>query len=718
MTLRQPLPADAVGRLLRPRSVAIVGASPTPGALGHSLIVNLEQTSFAGAVHLVNPRRDDIGGRVCLRSIGDLPDDVDVAVLAIPRAAVLETLRALAGRGVGAAIIFSAGFAEGGEEGIAEQREIGRIAAASGMVIEGPNCLGMVNFVANVPLTFVDMPRPRVNDGKRVGIVSQSGAMAAVIATTLIAKDIALSYFVSTGNEAASGVEDYADWLIDDPDTQAIALVVEQFRDPQRFQALARRARGAGKPIVLLHPGRSAAARESAATHTGAMAGDYDIMRVLVERAGVILCRGLEEVADVLDLAVRCGPVAPGTAILAESGAFKALALDVAEAVGLYLPKFDDVLSPMLREALPEFVGVSNPVDLTAQALVDPDLYRRTFDALLGDERLGAIILSIIQTDERTVRVKFPPIIDAIRALKTEKSVIFTGVDEGAEVPAAYIATLRGLGIPYFPTPDRAFRAVTRWNAWSPLRPAASDLSLPALVLPGAGGVIAEYLSKRLLAPLGIAFPAGRFVTSLDEAQAVAAEIGWPVVLKVQAAALSHKSDVGGVVLHLQDAAALAEGWAKLHTDVARHAPGIAIDGVLVEAMGERGLELIVGGRNDPDWGPVVLVGAGGVMAELFHDVRLLPADLTEDAIAAELRALRSGALLDGFRGSPPLDVTALARLVGVVGALLRANPRIAEIDLNPVIVYPDGEGLMALDALLLTTPVQDFEHHDVGCDF
>ncbi len=702
MTALAPPVTGAVGRLLRPRSVAIVGASPTAGALGHSLIVNLEQAGFAGAVHLVNPRRDDIGGRACLRSIDDLPMGVDVAVLAIPRAAVLDTLRALAQRQVGAAIIFSAGFAEGGAAGLAEQHEISEIARNSGMVIEGPNCLGMVNFVDNVPLTFVDMPRPRVNAGKRIGIVSQSGAMAAVIATTLIAKELALSYFVSTGNEAASGIEDYADWLIDDPDTAAIALVVEQFRDPTRFQVLARRARDAGKPVVLLHPGRSAAARESAATHTGAMAGDYEVMRVLVERAGVVLCGDLEEVADVLDLAIRCGPIAPGTAILGESGAFKALALDVAEAIGLFLPPFDNTLSPGLRAALPDFVGVSNPVDLTAQPLVDPDLYRRTFDALLCDDRLGAIILSIIQTDMGTARLKFPPIIAAIGALKTDKSVIFTGVDEGAGVPAEYVAALRDLGVPYFPTPDRAFRAVARWNARSPVNPPAATRSVPAFALPEAGGVIPEYRSKQLLGPLGIAFPAGRFVTSLDAAQAAAVDIGWPVVIKIQAAALSHKSDVGGVVLHLADAAALAEGWARLHADVARHAPGVPIDGVLVEAMGERGLELIVGGRNDPDWGPVVLVGAGGVMAELFHDVRLLPADLSQHEIVAELHALKTAALLDGFRGSPPLDIAALAGLVGTVAALLRAHPRISEIDLNPVIVYPVGGGVVALDALML----------------
>ncbi len=705
--MREPLARGAVGRLLRPRSVAIVGASATPGALGHSLLRNLERAGFAGGIHLVNPRRAEIDGRPCLASIDALPEDVDVAVLAIPRAAVLETVRSLAARRVGAAIIFSAGFAEGGEEGIAEQREIGRIAAASGMVIEGPNCLGMINFVDDVPLTFVDMPRPRVRDGRRVGIVSQSGAMAAVIATTLMAKDLPLSYFVSTGNEAASGIEDYVDWLIDDGDTQAIGLVVEQFRDPRRFQALARRAGAAGKPIVLLHPGRSAAARESAATHTGAMAGDYDVMRVLVERAGVVVCRELEEVADVLDLAVRCGPIRPGAAILGESGAFKALALDVAEDIGLDLPPFDDALSPKLRAALPEFVGVSNPVDLTAQALVDPDLYRRTFDALLDDDRLGAIILSIIQTDERTADRKFPAIIDAIRRLKPRKPVIFTGVDEGAGVPADYIAALRGIGVPYFPTPDRAFRAMARWSRRSAGEPAAAAPFAP-FALPEDGGVIPEYRSKTLLAPLGIAFPAGRFVTGLDEAAAAAEAIGWPVVLKAQAAALSHKSDVGGVVLNLTDAAALAEGWARLHADVASHAPGVPLDGVLVEAMGARGFEMIVGGRNDPDWGPVVLVGAGGVLAELFRDVRLLPADLAAEAIVAELHALRSAPLLNGFRGAPPLDVAALARLIGAVGALLRAAPRLREIDLNPVIVYPAGQGVVALDALMLAAAAGD----------
>ncbi len=702
MVVRRPLRAEAVSRLLQPRSVAIVGASATPGALGNSLIVNLERAGFAGTIHLINPGRSDIAGRPCLASIDLLPDDVDVAVLAIPRAAVVDTVRQLAGRGVGAAIIFSAGFAEGGSEGVAEQADIARIAAGSDMVVEGPNCLGIINFIDTIPLTFVDMPVPRVNDGRRIGIVSQSGAMAAVIATTLMGKDLPLSYFISTGNEAASGVEDYADWLIDDPQTQAIALVVEQFRDPARFQWLARRARDAGKPVVLLHPGRSAAARASAATHTGAMAGEYDVMRVLCEHAGVTVCGSLEEMSDILDLAVRCGPIRQGTAILCESGAFKGLALDTAEDIGLHLPPLDDSDSPGLRAALPDFVGVSNPVDLTAQALVDPDLYRRTLDALVSDDRFGSIIISIIQTDERTADRKFPAIIATIETLKPAKPVILTGVDDGAIVPAHYIAALRALDVPYFPTPDRAFRAVARWanravDAVEPGRVAHMPFSLP-----DGGGVISEYRSKALLAPLGIAFPRAIMTTTADEALTAASALGWPVVIKAQSADLSHKSDAGGVVLNLHDAPSLADGWATLHANVERHRPGLILDGVLIEAMGARGMEMIVGGRNDPDWGPVVLVGAGGVMAELFHDVRLLPADLTHDAIVRALHQLKSAPLLTGFRGSPRLDIDALARLIATVGVLLRSQPRISEIDLNPVIVYPDGQGVIALDALML----------------
>ncbi|KZE14632.1 MULTISPECIES: acetate--CoA ligase family protein [Sphingomonas] len=690
-----------LSRLLTPRSVVIVGASPTPGALGNSVLRNLERHGYAGDIHLINPKRDTIDGRPCLQSIDDLPDGVDTAVLAIPGPAVLGAVQALARRNVGAAIIFSAGFAEGGEEGLAAQAEVARIAAEYGMVVEGPNCLGLVNYAAGVPLTFVEAPVLDLTHKPSVGIVSQSGAMAVVLGATLMAKDLGITASVSTGNEAASGVEDYVEHLLGDPQTLAIAMIVEQFRQPAHFLKLADRARAAGKPIVLLHPGTSSAARESAATHTGAMAGDWQLMKAKVERAGVVLVDSLEALGDVIDIAVRAKPVRRGgTAVLTESGAFKALTLDLAEAIGLDLPAMAGETAAAMRAAVPDFIPVSNPMDLTAQALVDPDLYRRTLIPLLADDAYAALVFGIIQTDAATSARKFPPIIDAVRALAPDKPVIFAGLDDGAPVPGEYIAGLRAIGVPYFPSPDRAFRALGHLLRHAARDFTAAEAAPVTLDLPG--GVIPEYRAKELLAPVGIPFPAGGFAADVAEAQAIASRVGYPVAIKAQAAALSHKSDAGGVILNIADDDALAEAWERLFANVAAYDASIALDGAQVEAMGKRGVELIVGARNDPEWGPVILAGFGGVTAELLHDVRLLAVDLTPDAIVAELRALKQGALFDGYRGSPALDVEAVAVLIAGLGRVLAGSPTIREIDLNPVVVYPKGEGVVALDALIL----------------
>jgi acyl-CoA synthetase (NDP forming) len=357
----------------------------------------------------------------------------------------------------------------------------------------------------------------------------------------------------------------------------------------------------------------------------------------------------------------------------------------------------------LLRAALPTFVPVSNPVDLTAQGLVDPDLYRRALAALLQDERFGNIVLGVIQTDAKTSSIKFPPIIDAVRELKPRKAVIFAGLDEGAAVPAEYIQALRALNVPYFPSPDRAFRALARWNAVA-ARDNTTREAAPLRVPGGlpATGVLAEYRSKEILAPLGISFPAGRLVKTLEEAQRAALEMGTPVVLKAQSPDLPHKSDAGGVILGLRDAKSIAEGWERLRANIARHCQGLVLDGVLVEKMSKPGVELIIGGRNDPDWGSIVLAGFGGVQAEILQDVRLLPPDLAIARIVRELHLLKSADLLRGFRGSPELDVAAVAEIISRIGAVLQTEPAIREIDLNPVIVYPKGEGAIALDALVV----------------
>ena len=693
-----------IARLLRPHSVAVVGASDKPGSLGASVLGNLDRNGFAGPVYPINPNRESIGARQCLASVDGLPEGVDVAVLAIPRAGVLDALRGLAARKAGAAIVFAAGFAEGGPDGVAEQAEIARIAADSGMVIEGPNCLGMVNHVDGVPLTFVETEISPPAGRRAIGVVSQSGAMAAVLCTTLLARDLALSYSVSTGNEAASGVEDYVEWLIDEPHTRVIAMIVEQFRAPARFLAAARRLRDAGKQIVLLHPGKSSAARESAATHTGAMAGDYPLMRAVVERAGVVFAETLEELGDIAEILVRCAPLTrPELAVLGESGAFKALTLDLADELGLPLAGLDDANAPALRAALPPFVPVSNPLDITAQGLSQPSIYTDTLTALIDDGRVGGIVAGIIQGDPVTAQIKVPAFLAALDGRSPGKPLVFAGLDEGAGIPAHHIAALRARGVPWFPSTERAFRAMARLG-----RLACRDLvdHAPApLAVPGlaeTSGIVPEYRAKALLSPLGVPFPDGRFVTSADEAVAAADALGYPVAMKAQAAALSHKSDAGGVILNLADAGAVRAAWTTLHANVANYDRGIALDGVLVEAMGQRGVEMIVGARNDPEWGPVVLAGFGGVTAEILQDVRLITPDLSEEAIIGGLMQLQSAALLTGWRGSPALDVPALARLVRTITGILCAEPAIVELDLNPVILHPQGEGVVALDALML----------------
>jgi acyl-CoA synthetase (NDP forming) len=693
----------AIGRFLRPRSVAIVGASATPGSLGRNLMTVLDEGKYAGQVYLINPKRPDIDGRPCLPSVNDLPEGVDCAVLAIPQSGVLDAVEACGRRGIGGVVIFSAGFAEGGAEGRAAQERIAAIARQNNMIVEGPNCLGFINYVDNAALTFVQSPAKNLGDRKGIGIVSQSGAMATVVAVALGSRDLGISFFVSTGNEAASGVEDYLDFLIADEHTQVLLLIVEQFRNPALFLALAEAARRVGKPIVLLHPGRCAAARASAATHTGAMAGDYQVMRTKVTRAGVCVVESLEEFLDVSELFLRC-PSWPrgGAAVVAESGSFKALTLDFCDSIKLDLPALSPATAKTLREILPPFIPPTNPMDITAQGLVDRDLYRKTLPPLLADERFGSIVLAIILTDQWTSDLKLPPIIETLKSIERTKPVIFAGLDEGAKIPQAYVEELRALNVPFFPSPERVFRALAHFTEFAArqAQPVSAGVpGAPAVAL--SGGVMPEYAAKRVLAAIGVPIPRGAFVRTLDEAQAEAAKIGFPVAIKAQSADLSHKSDAGGVILNLADAAALNAGWNQLHANIAQAKPELTLDGVLMEAMGRRGAELIVGARNDPDWGPIILVGFGGILAEALHDVRLLSPDLSADEIVAELYQLKSAALLRGFRGSPPLDVQAVADIVLRLGGLMISRPEIVEVDINPVVAYPAGA--LALDALIVT---------------
>jgi acyl-CoA synthetase (NDP forming) len=694
-----------IDRLLRPKSVAVIGASDRHGALGATLLNNLVQYEFHGDIYPVNPKRDELLGLKVYHTVEELPEGVDCAVLAIPRAFVLDTVRGLAARGCGAVVIYSAGFSEAGEEGMRDQLELARIAAEHGMVIEGPNCLGSTNYVDRVPLSFVETNMRTPPAGIRaVGVASQSGALAAVLATMLFARDGYVSTSVSTGNEAASGVEDYVEWLIDDPATHVIAMYVESLRRPKAFIAAARRAREAGKPIVMLHPGKSNKAQESAATHTGAMAGDYALMKAKLSREGVIFAETLEELGDIATIAVTCKSL-PGAAmaVLGESGALRGLAFDIAEDIGLDLIHLDDDNSPALRAILPDFVPVSNPTDITALGLSEPEIYTKVLTALLDDERIGSVVASIIQSDPITSKIKFPAITKVLEDGTFPKPLVFAGVDEGARVPQEYIDGLRKVGIPWFPSTERAYRAIARLADLA--KRDLTDRSQPPLPVEGldeVSGVVPEYKAKDLLRPLGIHFPESTFAINEEEAVAAAEALGYPVVMKAQAAALGHKSDAGGVILNLKSAGEVREAFTRMYQNVAAYDHSIALDGVLVEQMGKMGTEMIVGAKHDPEWGPVVLAGFGGVTAEILKDVKLFTPDMDQAAVHAGLLDLKQAAILKGYRGSPARDVAGLAELIVQMGRIMAGNPDIREIDLNPVIIHPEGERVVALDALML----------------
>jgi acetate---CoA ligase (ADP-forming) len=694
---------SAIERMLRPRSIAIVGASPTPGSLGASLLANLERFAFGGDIHLVSATRAEINGRPCVNSTSALPAGVDCAALAIPRAGILDAVSGCAGRGVGGVIIYAAGFAEAGPDGAELQAELARIARDHGMAIAGPNCLGHINYIDGIPLTFsACVPVPAA--GRRsIGIVSQSGAMATVLRAALHAHDVPISFSISTGNEALNGIEDFLEHQIDDASTHVVLMMVEQFRHPQRFLALARRAHDAGKPIVLLHPGRSAAARMSAKTHTGAMSGDYDVMRTLVSHAGVALVDTLEELIDLGELMIRW-PSLPrgGAAVISDSGAFKAMALDFCETSDLDLPEPSEATKAVLGVIAPDLILPTNPLDVTAQSLVDPDLYRRAMKPFLDDPRYGSLVLAVVLSSPTHAERKMAPIIAALTEFGPPKPVVFAMLGEDCEVAPDIITKLRNLGVPFFRSPERALRALARLAGLRLQQQPSARLAAGRSVTRLPAGVIPEYVAKGLLAEAGIPVPRAEVVTDVREARRAAACIGYPVVLKAQSAALAHKSDAGGVVLGIANAAALAEAWRKLHAEIAKARPDLRLDGVLVEAMARPGVELIVGVRGDPAWGPVVVIGLGGIWAEILRDVRVLPADLEPAAIAGELRKLKAAALLTGFRGAPALDLGAVADIASRLGRYATAHPEIAEIDVNPLVVYPKQEGAIAVDALIV----------------
>ena len=688
--------AQAVARFLRPRSVAVIGVSTRAGSAGQIILQCLKTNDFAGDLHLVGRTDEPIDGHRVLKTPDELPEGVDLAVFTLPAASVRDAMEACARRKVGSAMVFAAGFAETGDH--ATQDAVAATARAAGLAIIGPNCLGVTNNVDGLWLHMLYARKALRGVENGVAFVGQSGGLLGHFQRASDGRGVPLSYVISTGNEAGLETTDFIEFLVDDAATRVIVAYCEEIRRPQAFLAAIRRARAAGKPVVLMIAGRGAKARKAAQSHTGALVGDYATMRTQVEDSGAIVVGTMDEIMDVVAILQRY-PVPPtkGPGILTASGAYVGLTNDFAEEIGLDLPELAPETLQKIRATLPPYGNYGNPLDTTAG--FTPAMLPAVTRALIDDPNVGSLFISF------PINTGIP-----VRAFNdgmahSDKPKVMVALGDTLPLADDVIAALNESPAVCSRSSDRMLRALALCTRYGRLlaRGHAALSPAPITGLPKLGtGAQPEWLGKQVLAAVGLRVPDGALARTADEAVAVAKKIGFPVVLKAQAATLSHKTEAGGVALNLKDEGALRAAWDQMMANVERAAPDVVLDGALVETMCPRGVELMVGAKRDPGWGTVLLLGLGGIWVEALGDVQLLPGGADAAQIREAIGRLRSAKLLAGVRGAPAADVAAVVQAVLAIGRLMQSVPEIAEIDVNPLMVHATGQGATALDALIV----------------
>jgi acyl-CoA synthetase (NDP forming) len=694
-TPNRALPRLTIAEIFEPRRVAVFGASDDRGKWGGRIMHYLTLHGFRGEPIPINPRRDTVQGRKCYAHIGDAPK-VDVAVIAVPAPAVPRTLQECAAADVGCCVIITAGFAEADAEGAGAQKEIEAIAASSGMRLVGPNCLGLINLRNGMALTSA-----RVLDVDRIipghiGLVSQSGALMLSVYNRAHDQGIGFSQIVSVGNQADLEVCDFFEHMIGDPDTKAICLHIEGLREGARFMALLGKSREAGKPVIVLKTGRSAEGEVSARSHTASLAGAYPVFAAVCRDAGAILVDDPDVMVLIAHLLLRCGPApGDGVGIISSSGGMNGIVADRMADAGLRLARFAEATRKQLSSVmLPGHLD--NPVDMGTRrqevgeaGAIAPLIAR----AVLGDPDVGVVFvpLTTIPNYEASVTALSEGLAGS------SKPVLF------ALTPGSVATTVRAIirekGIPYCDRIDDAMRML---RAYVDYRPRVVVPTMPprqlSIAVPAAG-YLAEPEAKALLAAAGLSVTRETRVRSRLEARLAAQAIGFPVVLKGISCKIVHKSDAGLVRLGLADSAAVEAAFDLVCAKLAVLDPSARECLVAETVQGE--LELIVGVKNDPQFGPAVMVGAGGVLVELFGDVEVALAPLSPKTAEAMLGRLRIWPLLlGGIRGRPALDIAAVVNALVQIGELAAAfGGRLAELDINPLMVRREGKGVVAADA-------------------
>jgi acetyltransferase len=691
--------------IMRPRSIAIIGASRSPNTIGHQILANLVGHGFSGPVYPVNPNAESVHSIRAYPSVAAIPGEVDLAVIVVPRGLVHEVAEECGGGGVKGLVVISAGFKEVGSEGAEREQRLVDIIRRFGMRMVGPNCMGVLNSdpAISMKATFA----PVIPPFGSAAFVSQSGAIGANVLDYASEFGIGISQFVSVGNKPdVSGNDLLVQWE-DDPTVGLILMYVENFGNPRNFLTIARRVTRK-KPIIVVKSGRSEIGSRAASSHTGAIVADDDMVEALLAQAGVLRAGSIEEMFD-MAMAFTGHPLPQSrrTAVLTNAGGPGILAADALEMHGLDLVELSDQTVERLRPLFPAEASLRNPLDMIASAT--PAGYLSALDAILSDPQVSSTVAIFVPP----LGIRQEEVAEAIgeaAARHPEKPVL--AVLMGREGLPQGRAELHRAGIPAYVFPESAARALSavcrhqEWRGRNDSLPTLSNIDrdragkIMERAIAGGEKKMPEHDVLDLLESYGVAIAPAGLARSREEAVSIAERISFPVVMKIVAPHIVHKSDVGGVRVGIDDRLQAAEAYDELIAAAERAFPGEAPDGVLVQKMLGAGREMIVGVVRDPSFGPMVMFGLGGAFVEVLRDVVFRIAPITDFDAREMIRGIRSARVLDRFRGQPPADVGAIVEALLRISQLAMDMPEIEEIEINPLLALPDGA--VAIDGRVL----------------
>ena len=694
--------------LLKPRSVAVIGASRRRDSIGGAILHNLIERGFQGPVYPVNPKATHVQSIPAYPSIAAVPGPVDLGVIVIPAVQVLEAATACGEKGVKALVVISAGFKETGDEGLKRELALLEVVRRYDMRLVGPNCLGVLNTDPTISLNATFAPlSPPVG---RVAFSSQSGALGLAILDYARRLNLGISQFVSVGNKADVSGNDLIEYWEQDPGTDLILLYLESFGNPRKFTQLARRV-ARTKPIVAVKSGRTAGGSRAATSHTGALAGSDAAVDALFRQSGVIRTDTIEELFDsAMLLASQPVPTGPNVAILTNAGGPGIMAADACESAGLTVAKLETKTVKGLKSFLPAEASVRNPVDMIASA--DAPSYERSLGLLVQDKNVDAVIVIFV-----------PPLVtgaeEVARAILAgasgSKKPVLSCFMGSHGVPES-LRSLQEGHIPSYAFPEAAARTLARavsYGVWR-TKPPGKVPALPDIETDRARAIIAKELEgaksgearwmgvesvHELFRAYGIRANAARPAVNRGEAASVAKSVGFPVAVKIRSPDVVHKTEVSGVSLDLKSEEEVARAFDEVRSALARANPNAKFEGITIERMIRGGIETIVGMTRDSLFGPVVLFGLGGVAVELLRDVALRVAPLTDQDAEEMVREIRGYPILDGYRGTPKANVASLVDLIHRVSRLATELEEITELDMNPVVVFPGEAPCVVLDA-------------------